>query len=207
MAFGAIDLPHKGVDDFSKILRGLETKLSEAKARRDKILVDLGKARAAVDMGDQRARFTQGSLNKENEAAGRLVLSIEAEVAEARKRLDMAVDQEAGAAAKRASIEAAALPRDKLFETACPDGRRVRHRHHSLEALRNELQPGYRVVAQVFAADSDDKGGLVEPIGQSTMEMLLSVHGDELLAWLAERGIISSDKTVVVLPPNGRELQ
>jgi hypothetical protein len=94
--------------------------------------------------------------------------------------------------ARRASADAGAVPRDKRFEVETPDGRKVRHRHHSLEALRKALQPGYRVVAEVFAADSDDKGGLVEPIGQSTMKTLLAAHGDELLAFLAERGIIGS---------------
>jgi hypothetical protein len=130
-------------------------------------------------------------LNKQDLAAGRLILSLEANVEVSKKRLEMAETQAATAAAKQASVDAAAVPRDKLFETVCPDGRKVRHRHHSLEVLRKELQPGYRVVAEVFAADSDDKGGLVEPIGQSTMKTLLAAHGDELIAFLAERGIKS----------------
>jgi hypothetical protein len=56
-------------------------------------------------------------------------------------------------------------------------------------ALQKELQPGYRVVAEVFGAGIDDKGGMIEPIGQSTMKTLLAAHGDELVAFLAERGI------------------
>jgi hypothetical protein len=48
----------------------------------------------------------------------------------------MAETQAATVEAKRASVDAAAVPRDKLFETVCPDGRKVRHHHHSLEALR-----------------------------------------------------------------------
>ena len=57
MKIGAIDLPTRGVDDLRKVLNGLEVKLSDAKARRDKILLDMRKASAAADAGDQRARF------------------------------------------------------------------------------------------------------------------------------------------------------
>jgi hypothetical protein len=39
------------------------------------------------------------------------------------------------------------------------------------------------------------------------MKALLESEGDELLEWLAARGIVGSDKTVVVLPSNNRELQ
>jgi hypothetical protein len=31
---------------------------------------------------------------------------------------------------------------------------------------------------------------MVEPLGQSTMKTLLAAHGDELIAFLAERGIV-----------------
>ena len=64
MTFGAIDLPHKGVDDLRKGLSDLEQKLGDAKARRDKILLDIRKASAAVDAGDRQARFAQGALTK-----------------------------------------------------------------------------------------------------------------------------------------------
>ena len=90
MTFGAIDIPARGVEDLRKVLSGLEVKLADAKAQRDRILIDMRKASAAADKGDQRARFAQGGLNKEDAAAGRLILSLEAQVAEARKRLGMA---------------------------------------------------------------------------------------------------------------------
>jgi hypothetical protein len=146
-------------------LRGLEEELSGAKARRDKILLDVRRASAASDAGDQRQRFAQGGLNKEADAVGRLILSLEMQIAESGKRLQMAEAQSATAAAKRASLDAAAVPHDKLFETVCPDGRKVRHRHHSLEALQKALQPGYSVVGQVFGANADDTGGIVDQIG------------------------------------------
>jgi hypothetical protein len=192
MAFDAIDCPARGIDDFRKILRGLEEELSGAKARRDKILLDVRRASAASDAGDQRQRFAQGGLNKEADAAGRLILSLEMQIAESGKRLQMAEAQAAAVAAKQASIDAAAVPGDRLFEVETPDGRRVRHRYASAGGLQKILQPGYRVIAEVFGAGIDGKDGLVEPIGQSTMKTLLAAHGDELVAFLAERGIVGS---------------
>jgi hypothetical protein len=189
MKIEAIDLPTRGVEDLQKVLNGLEAKLADAKAKRDRILIDVRKASAAADMGDQRARFAQGRLNKEDAAASRLILSLEAQVAEARKRLEMAMNQAATVEAKRASADAGAVSHDRLFEVVCPDGRKVRHRHESAGALQKVLLPGYRVVAEVFGAGIDDKGGMIEPIGQSTMKTLLAAHGDELVAFLAERGI------------------
>jgi hypothetical protein len=189
MTFGATDIPTRGVDDFRETLRAREAKLANAKKQRDVILTDIRKASAAADTGDQRARFELVGLNKQDLAAGRLVLSLEAQVAEASKRLGMAETQAATVEAKRASADAGAASRDRVFEVVCPNNHVVRHRHESAGALQKALMPGYRVVAEVFGAGIDDKGGLVEPIGQSTMKALLAAHGDELVAFLAERGI------------------
>jgi hypothetical protein len=189
MAFGATDIPTRGDDDFRETLRVREVKLANAKKQRDVILIDIRNAQAAADMGDQRARFELAGLNKQDLAAGRLVLSLEAEVAQSRKRVAMAETQAATAAAKRASADAGTVPNVRLFEVVCPGGRKVRHRHESAGALQKVLQPGYRVVAEVFGAGIDDEGGMIEPIGQSTMKTLLAAHGDELVAFLAERGI------------------
>jgi multidrug efflux pump subunit AcrA (membrane-fusion protein) len=183
------DIGTMTVQKAKDILADLETKLSDAKAQRDRILIDVRKATAAADAGDQRACFAQGGLNKEDAAAGRLILSLEAQVAEAKKRLEMAEAQAATVEAKRASADAGAVPHDRLFEVTTPDGRVVRHRHESAGALQKALTPGYLVVAEVFGAGIDDKGGMIEPIGQSTMKTLLAAHGDELVAFLAERGI------------------
>ncbi len=165
-----IDITNCSVEDRRKVLAGYEAKLSDAKAQ---------------------PRFAQGSLNREDSAAGRLILSLEAQIAESRKRLDMAMNQAATAEAKRASADAGA-PHDRVFEVTTPNGRVVRHRHESAGALQKVLMPGYRVVAEVFGAGIDDKGGMIEPVGQSTMKSLLAAHGDELVAFLAERGIIGS---------------
>jgi hypothetical protein len=188
MAFGAIDCPTRDVASLQMGLSALDAKLANAKKQRDTILIAIRKASAAVDAGDQRARFAQAGLNKEADSVGRL----EGQVSEARKRVEMAEVQAATVAAKRASVDAAAVAGDRLFEVETPDGRKVRHRYTSSGALQKMLQPGYRVVAEVFGAGIDGREGLVEPIGQSTMKTLLAAHGDELLAFLAERGIIGS---------------
>jgi hypothetical protein len=189
---GATDIPSRGVDDFRETLRAREAKLVAAKRQRDIILADIRKANAAVDAGDKRARLELGGLNKSDLEVGRLIVSIEREVAEARKRLAMAENQAATAAAKRAESDAGVVLGDRLFEVSTPDNRVVRHRHATADSLQKMLQPNYRVVAEVFGAGIDGKGGLVEPIGQSTMKTLLTVHGDELIAFLAERGIVGS---------------
>jgi hypothetical protein len=119
-----------------------------------------------------------------------------------RRQCDLARGQLAAIACKAA--ESSAAPWERLFEVEAPNGRLVRHRHASADALQKVLLPGNRVIAEVFGAGIDDKGGMVEPLGQSTMKTLLATHGDELIAFLAERGIVGSD-TVIALPSNGRE--
>jgi hypothetical protein len=191
MGMENIDIANRGVDDRRETVAIYEAKLAAAEKQRATILIDKRKASAAADMGDQRARLALVGLNKQDAAVGRLVLSIEAQLDEARKWLAMAVDQAATAAAKRASVDAAAVLCDRLFEVETPDGRKVRHHHATADSLQKMLQPGYKVVAEVFGAGIDGNGGLVEPIGQSTMKTLLAAHGDELIAFLAERGIKS----------------
>lgn len=79
----------------------------------------------------------------------------------------------------------------KLFEIECPDGRVIRHRHESLHAAQAALQDGYKVCGEVLGASTDDKGGLVMPIGPGTtsvMQTLLEAHGGELIEWLRKQG-------------------
>lgn len=74
----------------------------------------------------------------------------------------------------------------KLYEIKAPDGRILRQHH----ADKPVLTAGYEVTGIVFGAASDGTGGLVEKIGgPSLMQILLDAHGDELIAYLAERHI------------------
>ncbi len=88
----------------------------------------------------------------------------------------------------------------KLFEIETPDGRIVRHRHESLDIARSKLLPGYKVLAEVFGASADDKGGLVDPLvhadghTKSIMGTLLDAHGSELIRWLCDNGFKPSTK-------------
>jgi hypothetical protein len=207
MTFGAVDIPIRGVDDFREALKGHELRLAAARKQRDVILNDIRKASDAADFGDQRARLGLNAMNKQDAAVGWLILSLEADVREAKKRLAMAETQAETVKARQAAAVAGPIQRERLFEVACPDGRKVRHHHATADSLQKMLQPGYKVVAEVFGAGIDGNGGFVAPIGSSAptiMESLLDAFGDQLLAWLASRGIIGS---VVVLPSNSRELQ
>lgn len=195
MKIEAIDLPARGVEDLRKVLNCLWQKLGDAKAQRDRILIDMRKASAATDMGDQRARFAHGALVKEDAAAGRLIWSLEAQVAEARKRLAAAMNQ---AAVVEAKSHATAIPVEgeaRWFEVRTPDGRVIRHRAASLDALRGALLNGYTVTAEVFGASAIGIGGVAAQIGSdvpSIMAGLLAAHGKELETWLASRGVKST---------------
>ena len=169
-----------------KILDELEAELVAVKARRDKISADIGKAEAAAEKGDKRALFVLGSLNKEGEAQGRLVLSIERQIAEAKKRLVMMANQ--AAAMRAASPDDTSYARDKLFEVVCPDGRRVRHRGASQEDVRRRLQFGYALVGQVHGADADGIGGFVPRSGFLTA--VLEAYEGELIEWLEAHGLL-----------------
>jgi hypothetical protein len=196
MNIDAVHLAYRSTTEGAeKILRELEAELTDAKSRRDKILADISAANEA-SVRDQRARLALPGLNKQDAETGRLIRSIEMQVSEARKRVAMAENHAAGAAAKRGEAALADASRDKLFECLCPDGvRKVRHRAASLEALQKALQPQYRVVSEIFGANDDNTGGFAASIGSNAksnmMDGLLQAHGDTLLAWLAKHGIAS----------------
>jgi hypothetical protein len=208
MTFGAVDIPTKSVDDFRKTLSGLEVKLSDAKGRRDKILIERQKTSALVDKGDKQARLAQAGLNKEEAAAGRLILSLERELAEAKKCLAMGQAQVDAVRAK-AGVPIAENPADRLFLVSTPHNlHHVRHKARTIEALRARLLPGYNVQGEIFGANDAGEGGVVaaiSPTGPSIMAGLLQAFGDELITFLAERGIVGSGKPVVVMPSNNRE--
>jgi hypothetical protein len=80
----------------------------------------------------------------------------------------------------------------------------LRQFHKSVDSAQKSLQSGYEITGEVIGS------GVVSPVGpgaQSFMKALLAAHGDELMEFLAECGVIGSDKTVVILPNNNRELQ
>jgi hypothetical protein len=194
-----------GTEDPRRVVNDLEAALADAKARRDKILVDIGKANDAAFAGDKRQLFALGLLNKQEAAAGRLVLSIEKQLGEARKHVKMAQAQaDAAEANARQATERGETGRLVQLEIRAPDGRVIRQFHKSVDAARKALQFGYEVTGEVIGS------GVVSPVGPGArpfMKALLDLQGDVLMEWLVERGIVGTDKTVVVLPNNNRELQ
>jgi hypothetical protein len=195
-----------GTEDPRVVVKDLEAALADAKARRDEILRDLGKVSIAIDGGDRRARFVQGNLNKQEIAAGRLVQSIAKQIEMAGRHVKLAQAQaDAVAEAKARATGNGAARRLIQLEVRAPDGRVLRQWHKSVDDARKSLQPGYEVTGEVIGS------GVVSPIGdgaQPFMKALLDLQGDVLMEWLAERGIVGADKQpVVVLPPNGRDMQ
>ena len=188
MAFGAVDIPTHGVDDYRETLRTREAELAIAKSQRDNVLNEIRMTNIAVDAGDRRARLGLSELNKQNVAAGRLIVSLEHEVREARKRLDMAQAQSDAARAKAAVPEGG----ERLFLVNTPHNlHQVRHKARSMEALRTRLLPGYTIAGEIFGANDAGEGGVVaaiEPTGPSIMQGLLGAHGGVLMEWLEAHG-------------------
>ena len=83
----------------------------------------------------------------------------------------------------------------RVFEITAPDGRRIRHEAADDEVAAARLQPGYRVSGEVIGADAALGGGHVIPLcaGLSPLSALLTLYGDELLAWLQARGFKAAE--------------
>jgi hypothetical protein len=187
-AFKATDIPPRGVEDFRAALKNHETKLAAAMKQRKITLIDLRMNGTLSDAGDQQARMKLPALRKQDDAQARLIASLEVQIDEARKRLDMAEGQ---ADVVRAKAAVPVAGGERLFEVLTHDGRVVRHRAASLEALRGALLSGYTVRAEVFGASANGVGGVAASIGSdapSLMKGLLEAFGGELLAFLEAHG-------------------
>lgn len=177
------DIVAKRVKHISK----LEAKLLEAKMRRSQLVAELRQAIEAAKPGDLASIAAQAPLNRALEVQERLLLSIEREIREARKQLEMAEAQQKNIARVKAAQEAEQLPKPNLFEIETPDHRRLRHRANSYAVLQRQLLPGYAVVGQVFGAADDDTGGVaadIAPRGPNILEGMLEAFGPSLKAWL-----------------------
>ncbi len=160
-------------------LTASEEQLAAAVQRRDALTADLQRVSARADAGGKdgkAARLELAPLNKALLAAGRLVQSLQRQVAEAKKWRGMAVAQAANAARLAVVAADAGLPRDRVFEVRAPDGRVLQHLHHSHEALRTALLPGYTVAGEVFGADEQGRGGFSVAAGHDLIAFL-AAHG------------------------------
>jgi hypothetical protein len=193
------------VEDAKAALAGLEGQLSDAMARRDKIIVETAraadKAAAIGGIGDQSAKISLGPLNRRAKVIDSEIALLRINITGARRHLELATAHAESAMAKQAT-ETGRLVQ---LEIRAPDGRVLRQFHKSVDAARMALQAGYEVTGEVISS------GVVSPVGpgaRSFMKALLESQGSELLEFLEAHGIVGSDKqAVVVLPSNGRELQ
>jgi hypothetical protein len=194
------------VEDVKAGLAFLEGKLSDALNRRDKILVETAraadKAAAIGGIGDQSAKMSLGPLNEKARTVDSEIALLRMNITHAKRMLELAEAHAENAKARQAA-ERGEPGRLVQLEIRAPDGRTLRQFHRSVDAARAALQNGYEITGQVIS------GNTVSPVGpgaQSFMKALLAAHGDELMEFLAERGVTGSDKqTVIVLPENGRE--
>lgn len=88
----------------------------------------------------------------------------------------------------------------RIFEVRAPDGRILRHHHGSLEDAKKAVLPGYFVTGEVLGASADMSGGFIDRCGpgdESFMQVLLESRGEELLAWLATKGILPKSNTEI----------
>jgi hypothetical protein len=193
------------VEDAKAALAGLEGKLSDALDRRDKIIVETvraaDKAAAIGGIEDQSAKMSLAPLNKQGAAIDAEISLLRINITHAKRMLELAEAHGESARARQAA-ERGEPGRLVQLEIRAPDGRVLRQFHKSVDAARAVLAAGYEVTGEVIG------GSVVSPIGpgaQSFMKALLSAHGDELMEFLAERGVVGADKTEIVLPENGRE--
>jgi hypothetical protein len=197
------------------LLAGLESKLSDAMARRGKTIQEISRASAEAAASLVNSAAKNGPRKPTNVATialaplNRLAKSIDAEIAllrikisHAQRGLALAEAHAESAKAKMAAERGETAGRLVQLEIAAPDGRRLRQFHKSIDAARATLMSGYEIVGEVIGS------GVVSPIGhgaRSFMTSLLDAGGGELLEFLEKHGIVGSDKTVVVLPSNGLE--
>jgi hypothetical protein len=187
------------VEDAKAALAGLEGKLQDAMARRDKILVEISRASAEAAAA-HRIDPKLAPLNKRAVAIDGEIAVIRMEISHARRALKLQEDSAAGVKDKQAAANGGNSPHLVQLEIRAPDGRVIKQSHRSIDSARAALSPGYEVVGQVIGS------GVVSPIGpgaRSFMEALLDAHGDVLMEWLEARGVVGNP-VKITLPSNGK---
>jgi hypothetical protein len=181
------------IEDARAALAGLESKLSDATARRDKVLqeISIANTKAERDLvnlaqSDRRprgaARNSLIPLNKQAVAIDAEIGLLRIQITHARRDLTL---QEAGKP-KQVADANGGTGRLVQLEIRAPDGRVLRQWHRSVDAAQKALQHGYEVVGEVIGS------GVVSPVGpgaRSFMTSLLDVGGGELIAFLAAHGL------------------
>jgi hypothetical protein len=190
MSFGATDIP---VQREREVLAGLESKLSDAMARRGKITQDISAAcvKAEATVGINAARNSLGPLNKRARAIDDEIALLRINISQARRQLEWAEAYAENVKTRQAADRGGETGRLVQLEISTPDGRVIRQFHKSVDAARKALQPGYTVTGEVIG------GNIVSPIGpgaRSFMTSLLDASGGELLAFLEAHGLRGDGK-------------
>jgi hypothetical protein len=184
MTFGAVDIPTQRERE---VLAGLESKLSDALARRGKTIREISRACAEAEttVGINSARNSLGPLNKRAAAIDSEIALIRINISQARRQVELA-EAHAENVKTRQAADRGETGRLVQLEISAPDGRVIRQFHKSVDAARKALQPGYTVTGEVIS------GNIVSPFGpgaRSFMTSLLDASGGELLAFLEAHGL------------------
>jgi hypothetical protein len=94
-----------------------------------------------------------------------LIWSIEGQIKDVKRQLDLARGQ-AAVIASRAAASVPCPEKNRWFIVVTPNGREVKHRHFSGAALQAALEPGYRVAAEIHNADDSGNYGVAVPPDQ-----------------------------------------
>jgi uncharacterized coiled-coil protein SlyX len=155
------------IEFHEKHLSNLGVELEKARSRRLDTLQEIHHVSARAELTrDNKAVNALGPLNKSEEADARLIQSLERQIADVKKQLDLARAQSACVASRVAAAQSSAAEHTRWFEVLCPGGRVVRHKHASLESIRAALEPGYSVRSELFGVGDDGTGGFQVACGQ-----------------------------------------
>jgi len=169
-----IDVQFKGLNRVKKMniefhekhLSNLGIELEKARARRFATLNEIRHVSTTAEMTKcNKAIGSLGPLNKSEEADGRLILSLERQIKDVKRQLDLARGQ-AAVIASRAAASVPCPEKNRWFIVVTPNGREVKHRHFSGAALQAALEPGYRVAAEIYNADDSGNYGVAVPPDQ-----------------------------------------
>jgi len=164
------------IEHHEKHLSNLGIEIEKARVRRLATLNEIRRVSAQAEAsGDKKIIAALSPLNKSEEADARLIRSLELQIADGKKMLDLARGQQAAIASRAAAAEASTVEHSRWFEVVTRDGRVVRHRHASLESIRAALEPGYTVRAELFGTSENGEGGFPVACGQRK-QLLEALH-------------------------------
>jgi hypothetical protein len=164
------------IEYHEKHLSNLGIELEKARTRRLDTLTEIQRVSSVAEMTKCNKSISALSpLNRAEEADARLIRSLEGQIKDVKRQLDLARAQAAAIASRAAAAQSSAVEHSRWFEVNAPHGRVVRHRHASLESIRAALSPGYTVKSELFGVGDDGSGGFPVAIGQRK-QLLAALH-------------------------------